>query len=73
MSFLDVTGTNALVKIYDRMTNGFEFITTLKRGKRILKRKFSNKEKMLSLVRSTKPGEREDAYKFLWQVYKKIA
>jgi oligoendopeptidase F len=29
---LDVTGTNALVKIYDRMTSGFEFVTSIKKG-----------------------------------------
>jgi oligoendopeptidase F len=71
ISILDVTGTSALVKIYDRMTNSFEYVMTVKKGKRILKRKFSNKEKMLSLIRSVKPEEREAAYKALWQVYKK--
>jgi oligoendopeptidase F len=71
VSILDVTGTNALVKIYDRMTSGFEFDMTIKKGKQILKRKFSNKEKMLSLIRSEKPDEREAAYKSLWHVYKK--
>ena len=71
VSILDVTGTNALVKIYDRMTSGFEFDMTIEKGKKILKRKFSNKEKMLSLIRSEKPDEREAAYKSLWHVYKK--
>jgi oligoendopeptidase F len=71
ISILDVKGSNALVKIYDRMTSGFEFVMTIKKGKRILKRKFSNKEKMLSLIRSTKPDERESVYKSLWEVYKK--
>ncbi|MFL6338888.1 MAG: hypothetical protein ACJ718_07275 [Nitrososphaeraceae archaeon] len=32
ISILDVTGTNALVKIYDRMTSGFEFVTSIKKG-----------------------------------------
>lgn len=73
ISILDVTGTSALVKIYDRMTNSFEYVMTIKKGKRILKRKFSNKEKMLSLIRSINPEEREAAYKALWQVYKKIS
>ena len=71
VSILDVTGTNALVKIYDRMTSGFEFDMTIEKGKKILKRKFSNKEKMLSLIRSEKPEEREAVYKSLWFVYKK--
>lgn len=70
ISILDVTGTSALIKIYDRMTNSFEYVMTIKKGKRILKRKFSNKEKMISLVRSIHPEEREAAYKALWQVYK---
>jgi oligoendopeptidase F len=71
ISILDVTGTNALVKIYDRMTSSFEFVMTIKKGKKTMKRKFSNKEKMLSLIRSTKAEEREASYKSLWQVYKK--
>jgi oligoendopeptidase F len=71
ISILDVIGTSALIKIYERMTNSFEYVMTIKKGKRILKRKFSNKEKMISLVRSIHPEEREAAYKALWQVYKK--
>jgi oligoendopeptidase F len=71
ISTMQVTGTNALVKIYDRMSNGFEFVMTIKRGNTIVKKKFSNKEKMLSLVRSSRSKERKAAYKALWQVYKK--
>ena len=72
ISTLEVTGTSALVKVYDRMTSGFEFVMTLKRGKKkLIKKTFTNKEKMLSLIRSTKSEEREAAYKSLWQVYKK--
>ena len=59
ISTLEVTGTNALIKIYDRMTSGFEFLMTTKRGNRIVKKKFSNKEKMLSLIRGPKPEERK--------------
>jgi oligoendopeptidase F len=68
---LEVTGTSALLKIYDRMTSGFEFVMTLKRGKKRVKKIFTNKEKMLSLIRSTRSEEREAAYKSLLQVYKK--
>ena len=72
ISTLEVTGTSALVKVYDRMTSGFEFVMTLKKGKKkSIKKTFSNKEKMLSLIRSTRSEEREAAYKSLWQVYKK--
>jgi oligoendopeptidase F len=72
MTLLDVTGTNALIKIYDRLTNGFEFIASLSEGRKIIRKKYSNKEKMVSLIRSPRPYEREAAYKSLWQVYKKI-
>ncbi|MGH9909124.1 MAG: M3 family metallopeptidase, partial [Nitrososphaerales archaeon] len=68
---ISVTGLKALVKIYDKMTSSFEFILTIKKGKRVTKKAYSNQEKMLSLVRSPKPEEREAAYKALWQVYKK--
>ena len=72
ISTLEVTGTSALVKVYDRITSGFEFVMTIKKGKKkLIKKTFSNKEKMLSLIRSTKSEEREAAYKSLWQVYKK--
>ena len=68
---LEVTGTSALIKIYDRMTSGFEFVVTIKKGKKPIKRTFTNREKLLSLIRSTKSGEREAAYNSLLQVYKK--
>jgi oligoendopeptidase F len=71
ISTLEVTGPNALVKIYDRMTSSFEFVMVIKKGKKIIKKTFPNKEKMLSLIRSPKPAEREAAYKSLLHVYKK--
>ncbi len=71
ISTLEVTGANALVKIYDRMTSSFEFVMAVKKGKKIVKKIFPNKEKMLSLIRSPKPQEREAAYKSLLHVYKK--
>lgn len=67
---LGVTGTSALIKIYDRMTSGFEFVAMIKRGKKMIKKKFTNKEKLLSLTRSTKPEERKAAYEALFRVYK---
>ena len=68
---LEVTGTSALIKIYDRMTSGFEFVLTLKRGRKSITRTFTNREKLLTLTRSTKAEEREAAYNSLLQVYKK--
>jgi oligoendopeptidase F len=71
ISTLEVTGTNALIKISDRMTSGFDCVMTIKKGKKIVKKKFSNKEKMLSLIRGANREERKAAYKSLLQVYKK--
>src|SRR5918992_3628740 len=71
ISTLEVTGTNALVKIYDRMVNGFEYLMAIKKARRTIKKTFSNKEKLLSYIRSTKAEERKSAYQSLLQVYKK--
>lgn len=69
---LEVTGTSALVKIYDKMTSSFEFEMKLKRGKKkTIIKKFDNKEKLVSLVRSPDYKTREAAYKALFEVYKK--
>ena len=68
---LEVTGTNALIKIYDRFSNGLEFIVTIKKNKTITKKKFFNKEKIVSMIRSSKHEEREAAYRSLLEVYKK--
>src|SRR4029450_13319792 len=40
---LEVTGTNALTKIYDRMTNGFEYVMRVKRAKKIIRKTYSNR------------------------------
>lgn len=68
---LEVTGTNALIKIYDRFSNALEFIVTIKKNKTIIKKKFFNKEKLISMVRSQRKEEREAAYRSLLQVYEK--
>ena len=68
---LEVTGTRALVKIYDKMTCAFEFTMKLKRGRKIIEKKFDNREKLVSLVRSPDGKMREAAYKSLLKVYKK--
>jgi oligoendopeptidase F len=71
ISTLEVTGTGALVKIYDKMTSAFEFTMKLKRGRKIIEKKFDNKEKLISFVRSPNAKAREAAYKSLLEVYRK--
>lgn len=70
ISTLEVSGSGALTKIYDRMTSSLEFVVQLKKGKRVIEKKFTNKEKMLSMIRSTKKEERVAAYKSLLKEYK---
>ena len=69
VNIFEVTGPNALVKIYDRMTNSFEFVLNIKQNNKITRKKFINKEKLMSLVRSNKSEERKAAYKSLFNVY----
>lgn len=71
INILDVTGISALIKIYDRMTNSFEFEYVEIKGKRKVRKIFTNKEKLVSLVRSSKFSERVAAYKSLLTTYKK--
>ena len=66
---LEVTGTRALVKIYDKMTNSFEFSMKVKRGRKIIFRHFDSRERLMSLVRSPDYATREAAYKALFEVY----
>ena len=69
VNIFEVTGPNALVKIYDRMTNSFEFVLNIKKNNKIVRKKYINKEKLMSLVRSNKSEERKAAYKSLFNVY----
>jgi oligoendopeptidase F len=71
ISTLEVTGIRALVKIYDKMTSGFEFAMKLRHGRKTIEKKFDNREKLVSLVRSPDANTREAAYKSLLHVYKK--
>lgn len=71
ISTLEVSGSGALTKIYDRMTSSLEFVVHLKKGKRVIEKKFSNKERMLSMIRSAKKEDRVAAYKSLLKEYKK--
>lgn len=60
INILDVTGSSALVKLYDKITNGFEYEVPINGKKKKLTR-----EELSVLVRSTKPKTREQAYKTL--------
>ena len=71
ISTLEVSGSGARTKVYDRMTSSLEFVVHLKKGNRVIEKKFSNKEKMLSMIRSTKKEERVSAYKSLLKEYKR--
>jgi oligoendopeptidase F len=71
ISTLEVTGILALTKIYDKMTSGFEFTMRLRHGRKTIEKKFDNKEKLVSFVRSPDGNRREAAYKSLLQVYKR--
>ncbi|MEM3007062.1 MAG: M3 family oligoendopeptidase [Candidatus Nitrosotenuis sp.] len=57
---LDVTGPTALVKLYDKITNAFEYIITINGKKRKLSR-----EELIVFVHSTNAKTREMAYKTL--------
>ena len=61
---LDVTGITALVKLYDKITNAFEYYVRLNGKKKKLTR-----EELSSLVRSTKSKTRENAYKSLFSKF----
>lgn len=57
---LDVTGSTALVKLYDKITNAFEYIITING-----KKKKMTREQISVLVRSTNPNLRKTAYQTL--------
>lgn len=61
---LDVTGSTALVKLYDKITNAFEYVITINGKKKKLTR-----EELTVLVRSTNAKTRELAYKTLLTKY----
>jgi oligoendopeptidase F len=61
---LDVTGSTALVKLYDKITNAFEYHITVNG-----KRKKLTREELTVLVRSTNAKTRELAYKTLLTKY----
>ena len=61
---LDVTGISALVKLYDKITNSFEY--KMKVGN---KSKVMTREELTNYVRSTNPKIRETAYKTILSKY----
>jgi oligoendopeptidase F len=63
---LDVTGSAALVKLYDKITNSFQYVVKIDG-----KKKTYNREQLTQLVRSNKSKTREIAYKSLLGEYEK--
>jgi len=63
---LDVTGISALVKLYDKITNAYEY--KMKIGN---KDKIMTREELTNYVRSTSPKIREAAYKTILTKYTK--
>lgn len=63
---LDTTGSTALVKLYDKITNGFQFIVKING-----KTKKYNREQLTLLVRNPKAKIREIAYDALYLEYQK--
>ena len=61
---LDVTGISALVKLYDKITNAYEY--KMKIGN---KTKIMTREELTNYVRSTNPKIRETAYKTILTKY----
>jgi oligoendopeptidase F len=61
---LDVTGISALVKLYDKITNSYEY--KMKVGN---KSKVMTREELTNYVRSTNPKIRESAYKTILTKY----
>ena len=61
---LDVTGASALVKLYDKITNAFEY--KMKVGS---KTKIMTREEITNYVRSANPKIRETAYKTILTKY----
>ena len=61
---LDVTGISALIKLYDKITNAFQY--RMKVGTRT---QTLTREELTNFVRSTNPKHREEAYKTLFSKY----
>lgn len=63
---LDVTGSTALIKLYDKITNAFEYVVKIEGKERKITR-----EQLSTYVRSTKSKTREIAYKELLSKFSK--
>lgn len=63
---LDVTGSTALVKLYDKITNSFQYVVKIDG-----KEKKYNREQLTQLVRNSKSKTRKAAYKSLLSEYEK--
>lgn len=63
---MDVTGSTALMKLYDKITNSFQYVVKIDG-----KEKKYNREQLTQLIRNHKPKTREVAYKSLLGEYEK--
>jgi len=63
---LDVTGSTALVKLYDKITNSFQYVVKIDG-----KEKKYNREQLTHLIKSHKSKTREAAYRSLLGEYEK--
>ena len=63
---LDVTGSTALVKLYDKITNAFEYVAKIDG-----KSKKYTREELSGFVRSPKSKTRETAYKTILSMFQK--
>lgn len=61
---LDVTGISALIKLYDKITNGFKYTVTLNK-----KQKTMTREQLTTLVKSGDAKARKAAYRTLLTKY----
>ncbi len=61
---LDVTGISALIKLYDKITNSFEYKMKIRNKTKVMTR-----EELTNYVRNTSPKVRETAYKTILSKY----
>ncbi len=61
---LDVTGISALVKLYDKITNAYQYKMKIRNKTKVLTR-----EELTNFVRSSNPKIRKDAYETLLSKY----
>ena len=63
---MEVTGSTALVKLYDKITTGFQYVVKIDG-----KEKKYNREQLTQLIKNHKSGKRQAAYRSLLAEYEK--